>query len=116
MLFTAPLVTTEEFAERSGWHLRPEGLCRDNVCVPVTSSLLHDGNRLDLARVAEALGMPLVHDDQAAAWVLGPAVGNTVLAADAHAPDLVLPDVDGRPFTLSSLRERKVLLLAWASW
>ena len=115
MLFPTPLVTTEEFAERSGWRLRPEGLCRDDVCVPVTSSLLHDGE-LDLARVAEALGMPLVRDDQGTACALGPAAGKPVLSADACAPDLVLPDVDGRPFALSSLRKRKVMLLAWASW
>jgi hypothetical protein len=115
MLFPTPLVTTEEFAERSGWHLRPEGLCRDDVCVPVTSSLLRHG-KLDLPRVAEALGMPLVHDDQGAAWALGPAAGKPVLSADARAPDLVLPDVYGRPFALGSLRKRKVLLLAWASW
>ena len=34
----------------------------------------------------------------------------------AEAPDLVLPDRHGRPFALSSLRGRKVLLVAWASW
>jgi peroxiredoxin len=34
----------------------------------------------------------------------------------ATAPDLVLPDADGNPFHLSSLRGQKVLLVAWASW
>jgi hypothetical protein len=28
----------------------------------------------------------------------------------------VLPDFDGKPFDVASLRGRKVLLLAWASW
>ena len=28
----------------------------------------------------------------------------------------VLPDVDGNPFALGSLRGQKVLLVAWASW
>jgi hypothetical protein len=34
----------------------------------------------------------------------------------AEAPDLVLPDRDGNPFALSSLRGHKVALVAWASW
>ena len=40
-----------------GWTLKPEGLCRDDVCVPVRdrAALFHDG-RLDLAAVADALG------------------------------------------------------------
>ena len=34
----------------------------------------------------------------------------------ALAPELTLPDLDGRPFELSSLRGQKVVLAAWASW
>jgi len=41
--------------------------------------------------------------------------GKTPLTT-AVAPDLELPDVDGNPFRLSSLRGQKVLLVAWASW
>lgn len=117
MLFDRPRVGVEEFARRSGWHLRPEGLCRDDVCVPLPArtSVLRDGG-LDLALVADALDMPLVHDDPATTWALGPVSGKSVLPADARAPDLGLPDVHGQPFTLGSLRGKKVLLLAWASW
>ncbi len=31
-------------------------------------------------------------------------------------PDFTLPDLDGRPWTLSSLRGRTVVIYAWASW
>ena len=37
------------------------------------------------------------------------------LSTEARA-ELELPDVDGNLFRLSSLRGRKVLLVAWASW
>ena len=32
------------------------------------------------------------------------------------APDITLPDVDGKPFSLSSLRGKYVLVDFWASW
>jgi peroxiredoxin len=32
------------------------------------------------------------------------------------APDFTLPDLAGKPHTLSHLRGKKVLLVTWASW
>ncbi len=38
-------------------------------------------------------------------------------APDApEAPDLVLPDLDGQPFELASLRGQKVVLVAWSPY
>ncbi len=59
--------------------------------------------------------MALVHDETHDLWAVGPESGGRALT-DARAPELTLPDADGRAFTLSSLRGQKVLLLAWASW
>lgn len=36
--------------------------------------------------------------------------------AGQMAPDFTLPDIDGKPFTLSSLRGKYVLIDFWASW
>jgi hypothetical protein len=36
--------------------------------------------------------------------------------ASATFPDLVLADFDGNPFDFESLRGRKTLLVAWASY
>jgi hypothetical protein len=60
--------------------------------------------------------MPLVHDGQHDLWALGPESLTGRALVSATAPELVLPDVDGRPFVLSSLRGQKVVLVAWASW
>src|SRR6185312_3560089 len=41
---------------------------------------------------------------------------NGNIAAGQIAPDITLPDVDGKPFSLSSLRGKYVLVDFWASW
>jgi hypothetical protein len=71
--------------------------------------------RLDITAAAERLRLPVVADEARRLWSLGPEAEAPILSL-ATAPDLVLPDLSGRPFTLRSLRGQKVLLLAWASW
>lgn len=111
VIFRSARVTKDELARVTGWHLRPEGLCREDRCVPFAS----DGDSLDLTAVANALGAPLVRDAEHGLWALG-AEGGARALASATAPDFELPDVEGEPFRLSSLRRQKVLLVAWASW
>ncbi len=111
-------LTPAELEAATGWELEPEGLCRGDRCVPFPDSARtaedRDG-RVDVRAVAERLHMPLVHDDRHDVWALGPESGGRVLAR-ADLPDLVLPDFDGRPFDLASLRGQKVVIAAWASW
>jgi hypothetical protein len=77
-----------------------------------------DDQTIDIQRVADRAGMPLVHDDSHSLWALGPAAGaNRRALTTAQAPELELPDLrNGELFRLSSLKGQKVLLLAWASW
>ena len=77
----------------------------------------HGRHDLDVRVVAERLGMPLVGDEPHHVWSLGPETAVTGRAlTTAVAPELELPDADGNPFRLSTLRGQKVLLVAWASW
>jgi hypothetical protein len=48
-------------------------------------------------------------------WALGPASGGKALTT-AVSPDPVLKDRNGDSFLLSSLRGRRVIMVAWASW
>jgi hypothetical protein len=100
----------------AGWTLKPEGMCRDDACVPLGPGMQRDG-RVDLAAFWRLLDAPVVTDDRQDVWVLGTAAGerNARLAGLA-APDFTLPDLAGKPHALSELRGKKVFLSTWASW
>lgn len=111
MILTSLQVDRDEFEQRSGWTIKPQGACKGDLCVPMPKDA-----PLEAAVLSQRLGMPLVHDEEHGLWALGPdTVGGRVLAT-AVAPDLELPDLDGNPFRLSALHGKKVLLVAWASW
>lgn len=100
-------------AADAGWTIKPEGACKGDVCVPLPA----DRTQLDVETLADRLGMPLLHDEGAGLWALGPASVTGKALETAKVPDdFELPDLDGNPFRLSTLRGRKALLVAWASW
>lgn len=107
MILNGPELSPAELLTLTGWEIKPEGACRDDLCVPL-------GAEYSLQRFAERLGMPLIEDQETGLWCLGPESGQPL--PSAMAPDFEIPDWKGRPFALSSLRGRKVLLLAWAPW
>jgi hypothetical protein len=117
MLLDSLRVDVDAFESRTGWQVKPEGLCQGEVCIPIPDGAV-DGNTLDVSLVADRAGMPLVHDEAHGLWAMGPATGGTGRAlTTAVAPELELPDLrTGEQFRLSSRRGQKVLLLAWASW
>jgi hypothetical protein len=101
-----------------GWQLKPEGLCRGDVCVPTAGrdALQGDGG-VDLACFADVLGLPLALDPEAGAASFGRSAAEHAGAlATGQAPDFTLDDLDGRPHSLSDYRGKKVLLIAYASW
>jgi hypothetical protein len=110
-----PRVTPEELHRATGWEIKPEGACRGPECVPLPGLALGAGGTVDVREFAGLMRMPVAVDDPYGLWALGPASGGRVLES-ARLPELVLSDFDGRPFDAGSLRGRKVLLLAWASW
>jgi peroxiredoxin len=108
MILDQHTVSPTDFARSTGWSIKPQGACKGDACVP-----LPPGD-LDVHVLSERLGMALVEDRGLIA--LGPEVVSGRALTTAAAPDLVLPDVDGKPFALSSLRGQKVVLVTWASW
>ena len=102
----------------SGWEVKPQGVCRGDVCVATTGDWLdREGARLDFAGFAAELGHPLVRDGDHDVWAFGPATGRgAAVDGPVVAPDVRLPDLDGKLHTLAEQRGKKVLLYCWASW
>jgi hypothetical protein len=100
----------------TGWALKPEGMCRDELCVPLRDDTRCDG-KVDIAAFWRALGHPVVSDTRGEVWVLGTAADSrTAALAGLEAPDFALPDLSGVQHRLSELRGKKVFLTTWASW
>ncbi len=112
MILHSPEVLIRDFEREAGWALKPEGACRGGVCIPLPLS----GSSFDVGVLEERLGMGVVHDERHGLWALGPSTVSGWALESADAPDFTLPDLDGRPFRFGSLRGRKVVLVAWASW
>jgi len=97
------------FERGTGWAIKPQGACKGEICVP-----LPDG--FSVAGTAERLGMAVVADEASGLTAIGPeSLGGRALVS-AVAPELVLPDLHGNEFRLSSLRGQKVVLVAWAPY
>lgn len=104
----------------SGWELKPEGVCKDEVCVPVPDArrdaLIRD-NQFNLADFARLIEQPVARDENTNVWYFGPpAWAWKSRLASRMAPEFTLPNLSGHVHTLSELKGKKVLLLFWASW
>ena len=111
---------SDELELTTGWLWKPDGLCRDEACMPIprkTDRALVDGDRIDAAGLWRHAGWPVVHDRAGDVWVLGEGASQRADALTSlEAPDFELPDLDGRLHRLSDYRGRKVLMVSWASW
>lgn len=116
MILTSLAVEPGLFEERTGWAIKPQGACKGQSCVPLPTDVVREDGLLNAAPLARCLGMPLVHDEKNELWCLGPESVTGHALTTAKAPQLVLPDLDGNLFDISTLRGKKVLLTTWASW
>ncbi len=122
MIFTSPTVSRAVFEAGTGWHLRPEGACKGDVCIPLAEQppAGHD-DPIDVADLASQLSLPVARDEASGVAAVGPESIGAKTLVTAEAPELTLPDwrdFEAGPveFSLSSLRGRKVLMVAWSPY
>ena len=116
--FGAFSVSLDDFARATGWQLKPQGLCIDEICVPVREAKrLTDGTSIDLVEFARVTQQNIVFDPQRQVASLGVrADSRSDSMSSLLAPDFKLPDIHGRQVSFSDFNRRKRLLLAWSSW
>ena len=83
MISNSATIATAEFERQTGWSIEPEGACKDGRCLPLPEP---PSDTIDLPVIAAQLNMPLITDDEAGLWCLGPEAGGRALAS-AVAPD-----------------------------
>ena len=108
----------------TGWDLKPEGLCRGEICIPLGAQRQQemirggsDAGRTNISGLWRSLGHPVASDEAGDTWVLGTgpqARAEALRSLDA--PDFTLPDLDGIEHALTHYRGKKVFLATWASW
>ncbi len=112
------LMKPDAFESLTGWTLKPEGMCRGDVCAPIyqRDRVLVDG-LVDLLGAAPVIGRSAVVDTARGIAALGAsAAARADEMTSLQAPDFTLDDMQGRPVNLHDFDRRKVLLLAWSSW
>ena len=113
------LLEPDAFEALTGWSLKPEGMCRDDLCAPIyrRDAVISADGRIDLAHAAPIIGLTAVVDtDRGVAALSASAQARAEQMTSLRAPDFTLPDMAGSPVSLHDFDRRKVLLLAWSSW
>lgn len=120
--------TLADLTRATGFVVKPQGVCRAELCFPLPKNrksefLFNAGAKngyskwFNLSAFARMLHQPVVYDKSLATWYFGPRpeVENNYLGS-FQAPNFTLPDMEGRPHSLSDFRGKKVLIVTWASW
>jgi hypothetical protein len=100
----------------NGFELKPQGACRDDLCVPIPRTLTN-GDYFDLTAFAVRTGQVTVAEPATRVWSLSemPVLRGAFLESRI-APEVAAPDRTGRMVRLSQFRGKKVLVVTWASW
>ena len=113
-------LSDQDCEKLSGWVMKPEGLCRDQICTPVpvarAEDYVRDGS-INLAAFWRLMNKPYAHSEDGEVWAFGEgAEARASQLKSLEAPDFALPDLAGKSHALSDYRGKKVLLATWASW
>lgn len=116
-------VTTSDLTQATHFEIKPQGVCRQELCFPLPKArkqeFLRDASGkhwFNLLAFAHLVHQPVAHDDAFSTWYFGLRSDQRQTLASFQAPDFTLPDMDGKPHSLSDFKGKKVFLVTWASW
>jgi hypothetical protein len=116
-------ISTADLTRATRFELKPQGVCRDQLCFPVPKSRASEFVRKDSATTlfnllafAQLVNQPVAHDKTLAIWYFALRSDQRQGLASLQAPNFTLPDMAGKMHSLSDFRGKKVLLVTWASW
>jgi hypothetical protein len=116
-------ITTVDLARATRFELKPQGVCRNELCFPVPKAREQEFVRktagkvwFNLVAFAQLVRQPVAYDESLSTWYFGLRSDQRQGLSSLEAPDFSLPDMNGKTHSLSDFRGKKVLLLTWASW
>jgi len=118
-------ITTADLTRATRFEVKPQGVCRDELCFPLPKARQQEilrkdkgkeKTRFNLTAFAALVGQPVARDAATSTWYFGLRQDQRQTLASLRAPNFTLPDVNGKMHSLSDFRGKKVLLVTWASW
>jgi hypothetical protein len=121
-------ITTADLKRATRFELKPQGVCRDELCFPlpkarhdafIQKDTIQPGPGLtwfNMTAFADLVHQPVAHDAVLSTWYFGLRSDQRQQLTSLQAPDFTLPDLQGKPHRLSDFRGKKILLVTWASW
>jgi hypothetical protein len=116
-------ITTADLARATRFEVKPQGVCRDELCFPLPKARAAEFLRqeagktwFNLTAFAALVHQPVAVDTALSAWYFGLRSDQQQRLESLRAPDFTLPDMAGKLHSLSELRGKKVFLITWASW
>ena len=117
-------ITTSDLKRATRFVIKPQGVCRDELCFPLPKD--HQADFLapegaltwfNLSAFARMIKQPAAVDGKNDVWYFGPRPDQqNAYLTSLEAPNFSLPDLNGKLHSLKDFRGRKVLLVTWASW
>lgn len=116
-------ISTADLTRATRFELKPQGVCRDQLCFPIPKARASEFIRKDsttthfnLLAFAQLVNQPVAHDEALSTWYFGLRSDQRESLSSLQAPDFTLPDMVGKMHSLHDFRGKKVLLVTWASW
>ncbi|MBZ5507227.1 MAG: redoxin domain-containing protein [Acidobacteriia bacterium] len=116
-------ITTADLKRATRFEVKPQGVCRDELCFPLPKSRQQDfvhkdsgASWFNLTAFAQLVHQPVAHDPALSTWYFGLRSDQRQMLSSLQAPDFTLPDLNGKRHSLSDFHGKKILLVTWASW